>query len=586
MDRFLTRAAAASIFSLTFAMIRYNVLPYLAGHKNTLREQTMNGAELFVRCLENEGVDRIFGIPGEENLTFLEALRTSSIRVILTRHEQAAGFMAATYGRLTGKPGVCLATLGPGATNFVTSTSYALLGGMPVLFITGQKPIKKSKQGQFQIINVVRMMEPITKFTKQIVGADSIPALIREAFRIAVQEKRGPVHLELPEDIAEESTSGSPFPVTTVQAPLASRDELLKVAEIIQQAQNPLLVIAAAANRKNTCKSLDAFVKNTNIHFCSTQMGKGVLNENGPQSLGTAALSDHDYIHCSIEKADVLINVGHDVVEKPPFFMTRNGMKVIHINYFSAAFDDVYFPQHELIGDIADSINELNRLLKPASLGGDGYFERVKKGFEESISSASSDISFPYKPQQLISRVSKVMPEDSILSLDNGMYKIWFARNYMATSPQAVLLDNALATMGAGLPVSIAAKLLNPEKKVMAVCGDGGFMMNSQEMETAVRLGLDLLVLLLRDNGLGMIKWKQGGMGLPNFGLDFGNPDFVKYAESYGAKGHLITRAGELGPVIENCLHQKGVHLIDVPVDYTENETVLIEQLRLKTCLL
>ena len=546
----------------------------------------MNGAELLVKSLENEGVHYIFGIPGEENLAFLEALRTSSIKLILTRHEQAAGFMAATYGRLTGKPGVCLATLGPGATNFVTSVSHAMLGGMPCLFITGQKPIKKSKQGRFQIIDVVRMMEPITKMTRQIVGGDSIPALVREAFRIAIHEKSGPVHLELPEDIAAEATTSSTFPVTRLRTPQADEKTIAEVAPLIQQAENPLLLIAAAANRRQTCGAISSFIEHTGIHFFSTQMGKGVVNEYHQRCLGTAALSDHDYLHCAIDRADVIINIGHDVVEKPPFFMTRGGVTVIHINYFSAAIDDVYFPQHELIGDITTSIQKLSGQIRPDSLTGSGHFVRLKQEIEKNVFNRHPPESFPYTPQQLVSVVRHNMPEDSILSLDNGMYKIWLARNYRATSPSSVLLDNALATMGAGLPIAIAAKMLAPKKKVLSICGDGGFMMNSQELETAIRLKLDLTVLLLRDDALGMIRWKQTGMHFPDFGLEFGNPDFVEYAESYGAHGHRITQQGELGSTLQTCLNTPGVHLIDLPIDYAENESVLTKELQQKTCLL
>jgi acetolactate synthase-1/2/3 large subunit len=546
----------------------------------------MNGAELLVHCLENEGVSHIFGIPGEENLALLEALRSSSIKVVLTRHEQAAGFMAATHGRLTGKPGVCLATLGPGATNFFTSVSYAFLGGMPCLFITGQKPIKKSKQGRFQIIDVVGMMEPVTKMTKQIVGADSIPALVRESFRKAVQEKSGPVHLELPEDIAAEQCTNMPFPVTKIHSPCATDTTLEEIAAILQQARNPLLLIASAANRRQTCSALGEFVEKTGIYFFSTQMGKGVVTEFHQRSLGTAALSEHDYLHCAIDKADVIINVGHDVVEKPPFFMTRNGITVIHINYFSAILDEVYFPQHEVIGDIADSVSRLAKRIKPDSLGGSGYFRKLKNEVNEHVFKRKRPRSFPYTPQQLTGVIRDVMPEDSLLSLDNGMYKIWFARNYQATSPYSILLDNALATMGAGLPVAIAAKMIFPERQVVAVCGDGGFMMNSQELETAIRLNLDLTILILRDNGFGMIKWKQAGMGFEEFGLNFGNPDFVKYAQSYGAQGYRVEEQGKLSVLLEHCLSTTGVHLIELPVDYAENYSVLVQELKGKTCII
>ncbi len=546
----------------------------------------MNGAELFIKSLENEGIRYIFGIPGEENLAFLEALRKSSIQFILTRHEQAAGFMAATYGRLTGKPGVCLATLGPGATNCVTSISHAMLGGMPSIFITGQKPIKKSKQGQFQIIDVVRMMEPITKMSRQIIGADSIPALVREAFRQAVQEKSGPVHLELPEDIAAEETTSSLFPVTTIHPPIAHDDAITAVIPLIQQATNPLLLIAAAANRHHNCQTIRDFVDKTGIHFFSTQMGKGVVNEYHQRCLGTAALSDHDYLHCAIAKADVIINIGHDVMEKPPFLMTDNDLQVIHINYFSAAIDQVYYPQYEIIGDISHSIKDLTRHLQPDSLSGDGYFIKVKQEINRNVFQRLTPDSFPYTPQQLVSVIQETVSEDTILSLDNGMYKIWFARNYKASNPDSVLLDNALATMGAGLPVAIAAKKINPDKKVIAICGDGGFMMNSQEIETAVRLKLDLIILVLRDNGYGMIRWKQASMSLPDFGLQFGNPNFADYARSYGAYGYRIKTHGELSSTLRSCLEKRGVHLIEIPINYSENESVLIQELKRKTCLI
>jgi len=546
----------------------------------------MNGAKLFIKCLENEGVEYIFGIPGEENLLFLDALRNSTIRLILTRHEQAAGFMAATYGRLTGKPGVCLSTLGPGATNFVTSASFALLGGMPVLFITGQKPIKKGKQGRFQIVDIVRLMESLTKFTRQIVSADSIPSLVRDAFRLAEQEKPGPVHLELPEDIAAEKTTGIPFQAITTLLPRADRHTIEKVAELIQRARHPLLLIASGANRKKTCHALYEFLDKTGLFFFSTQMGKGVVDERHDKSIGTAALTDHDYIHCAINRADLILNVGHDIVEKPPFIMTRDGMQVVHINYSSARIDDVYFPQHEVIGDIAENLLALTSAIKSQENQNTNYFIRIKNEIETHVYSDKESDAFPSTPQKIVSDLRRSMPDDGIISLDNGMYKIWFARNYKAYKSNTVLLDNALATMGAGLPSAISAKLINPETKVAAICGDGGFMMNSQELETAVRLNIDLVVVILKDNAYGMIKWKQGGMDLQNFGLDFGNPDFVKYAESYGAKGYRITQENKLTEVLKECFNIPGVHVLEVPIDYSENEKVFFEELKRKTCVL
>ena len=543
----------------------------------------MKASDLFVKALEAEGVEYIFGLPGEENLDLLNSLRDSSIRVIVTRHEQAAGFMAATYGRLTGKAGVCLSTLGPGATNLVTAAAYAQLGAMPMLMITGQKPIKRSKQGHFQIVDVVDMMRPLTKYTRQIVSGDNIPSRVREAFRLAEEERPGAVHLEFPEDVAAEGTDEDIIPKSLVRRPIAEEKAIRRAVEMIEAARHPLVLIGAGANRKLTSKMLRLFVDKFGIPFFTTQMGKGVLDERDPLCLGSAALSDHDFVHRAIRAADLIINVGHDVVEKPPFFMKQGGFKVIHVNFSSAAVDPVYFPQVEVVGDIANSIWQICEHLTKQESWDFTYFMKVREAVEAHIQEGADDDRFPIYPQRLVADVRKVMPSDGIIALDNGMYKIWFARNYKAHKPNTVLLDNALATMGAGLPSAMAACLVHPERRVMAVCGDGGFLMNSQELETAVRLELNLVILLLRDNGYGMIKWKQDAMRFPSFGLDFGNPDFVKYAESYGAHGHRVESAQDLLPQIEACFAQPGVHLIDVPVDYSENDRILNREIREKS---
>ena len=541
----------------------------------------MKASDLFVAALENEGVEYLFGIPGEENLDLLDSLsRSTSIRLVLTRHEQAAGFMAATYGRLTGKAGVCLATLGPGATNFVTAAAYAQLGGMPMLMITGQKPIKVSKQGSFQIVDVVDMMRPLTKFTQQIVSGDNIPSRVREAFRRAEEERPGATHLELPEDIAAEETSAEIFQASLVRRPIAEDKAVRRAVELIQAARHPLLVVGAGANRKLTCRVLRQLVDQTQIPFVSTQMGKGVLNEDDPRFVGNAALSDHDFIHRAIDHADLIINVGHDVVEKPPFFMQHDGRTVIHINFFTAQVDPVYFPQVEVVGDIANSIWQIKEGLGSGASWDFTYFNKVREAAEAHLSEGADDDRFPIYPQRLVADVRRVMPDDGIIALDNGVYKIWFARNYKARQPNTVLLDNALATMGAGLPSAMAARLVYPQRKVMAICGDGGFMMNSQELETAVRLKMQLVVIILRDDAYGMIKWKQSHMGLEPFGLDYGNPDFVKYADSYGAVGHRVTAAAELLPLLHECTAAAGVHVIEVPVDYAENDRILNHEIK------
>ena len=542
----------------------------------------MKASDLFIQALENEGVEYIFGIPGEENLDLLESLRTSKkIKLILTRHEQGAAFMAATYGRLTGKAGVCLATLGPGATNFTTPAAYGFLGGFPLVMITGQKPIKKSKQGQFQIIDVVQLFAPICKMTKQIVNANTIPSLVREAFRVAEEEKPGPVLLELPEDIAEEPADMVDLiPPGERHYAIAGANIIQTAAEAIKNAKRPLLLIGAGANRKEARRAISDFIGMIGVPFCNTQMGKGVVDESSTYFLGTAALSDKDYLHDYIKVSDLIVNIGHDVVEKPPFFMEHGGTKVIHVNYKSAQVDQVYFPQIEVVGDIALSVDAL-----AAALGSKldidlDDFEKVRDNVKENIFRLAEEPTFPMRPQEIVSEIRNLMGCHDIIALDKGVYKIWFARSYLAFQPNTILLDNALATMGAGLPSAMLAALIHPNRKVMSICGDGGFMMNSQEIETAVRLNLSLVVLILNDNSYGMIRWKQAGSGFKDWGLEYNNPDFVKYAESYGAHGHSITSVTGFIETVDRAYRQGGVHLIDLPVDYSQNVKELITDLR------
>jgi acetolactate synthase-1/2/3 large subunit len=548
----------------------------------------IKASDLFIKALENEGVEYIFGIPGEENLDFLESLRKSNIKLILTRHEQAAGFMAATYGRLTGKVGICLATLGPGATNFSTSVAYAQLGGMPAMFITGQKPIKKSKQGRFQIVDIVGMMKPMTKYSKQIVNGNNIPSIVRDAFKIATTERPGAVHLELPEDIAAEEVEDNIYDVHKVVYPKASPEAIQNAVKMIEKAKRPLILIGAGANRSCIQTALTNFVNDSGIPFFSTQMGKGVVNENHKMCLGTAALSKDDFIHCAIDRSDLIINVGHDVIEKPPFFMENHpdATKVIHVNFFPSEVDRTYFPQLDVVGSIASNLNSIRRALSPQDHWDFEYDFKVKADIKERMSKYSEDKRFPLLPQRAVRLIREVLDNEDILTLDNGVYKIWFARNYRCVESNTLLLDNALATMGAGLPSAIAAKIVNPDKKVVTVCGDGGFMMNSQELETAIRLKLDLTVIIFNDNSYGMIKWKQKGMGFEEYGLDLGNPDFVKYAESYGAKGYRPDTCTEFKEILEECVNSKGVHLIDLGVDYSLNHSILNELLSTKACII
>ena len=546
----------------------------------------MKTTDLFIKALENEGVEKIYGIPGEENLDFLASLEDSPIELVLTRHEQAAGFMAATYGRLTGKPGVCLSTLGPGATNFVTAAAYAQLGAMPMVMLAGQKPIRKSKQGRFQIVDVVGLMKPITKYSEQIVDGNNVPSMTRDAFRMTMEERPGAAYLELPEDIAAEDTDATIFDVVGHRRPDADESAIDEAVRMIEAAERPLILIGAGANRKRAGMSLAKLVNNTGIYFFNTQMGKGVVDERHDKFIGTAALSSNDFLHCAIERADLIVNVGHDVIEKPPFFMEKGGKKVIHVNFFAAHIDDVYFPQLNVVGDISTSIERIAERVKIDPSRDFSYFERVKHEVENHLTKYFDDERFPMLPQRLVNILRQKLDNEDIVTLDNGVYKIWFARNYKCYAPNTLLLDNALATMGAGLPSAMAAKELYPHKKVVSINGDGGFMMNSQELETAVRMNLDLVIIILNDSAYGMIKWKQEGEGFSEYGLDFKNPDFVQYAESFGAHGYRPESHAEFESMFDTALNSKGVHLIDLPVDYSMNHSILNVLLKESACII
>ena len=538
-------------------------------------------SDLFIQCLEEEGVEYVFGVPGEENLDFLDSLsRSTKIKLILTRHEQGAGFMAATYGRHTGKVGVSLATLGPGATNLVTAGAYAQLGGMPMMMITGQKPIKSSKQGRFQILDIVDMMRPLTKFTHQIASADNIPSRVREAVRLAQEEKPGAVHIEFPEDIADEQSDSTPLKASLIRRPVPDEKSIRAAVARIERAKSPLLVIGAGANRAMTSRMLTQLVEKTGIPFVTTQLGKGVIDERNPKFVGCAALSSGDFVHAAVAAADVIINVGHDVIEKPPFFMRTGGADVIHVSFRSAEVDPVYFPQIEVVGDIANAIWQIKEHIMAQPNWDFSRMMKARTAEIEHAASLSGDMRCPIYPPYLVEQIRQLMPSNGIICLDNGVYKIWFARNYHAHMPNTVLLDNALATMGAGLPSAMASAMVYPDRKVMAICGDGGFMMNSQEMETAIRLKLNITVLILNDSSYGMIRWKQANMGFKDWGLTYNNPDFVKYAEVYGASGHRVTSAKQLPELLKSCLDTPGVHLVDCPIDYSDNDRILNKEIR------
>ena len=540
-----------------------------------------NTAEVLVECLENHGVNYVFGVPGEENLAFLEALRKSKIIFVTTRHEQAAAFMAATIGRMTGKIGVALSTLGPGATNLLTSVAYAQLGGFPLLVITGQKPIKKSKQGKFQIVDMVAMMKPVTKYSATVTDGNKVPNMFAEAVSLAETERPGAVHLELPEDIAEESCDAIPLaPLVSFEIinSLAKDTEIRKALVEIEKAKHPIIVLGGGLNRHPLREELEAFFKKTSIPFISTQMGKGAMDETSPLYVGTTGIQGGDFVHLALKQADVIVLIGHDVINTPPIILDKKftkNCKVIHINFFPSVAKDVYEPTHEVVGDISNTILVLTEKIKVNPKWDFSYFYEVRDVLKKDIIQSTQAKNFPLRPERVIGDISKVLGKEDMLALDNGMYKIYFSRSLPIQNQNGMLLDNALATMGAGLPSGIALKMLYPTRKVLVVVGDGGIMMSIGDLETAVRLKLDLVVLILDDSGYGMISWKQKKMNLADFGLSFSNPDFVKLAESFGATGHKISKAEDLEKILKQTLNAKGVHIVACPISYEKSNEIL-----------
>jgi acetolactate synthase-1/2/3 large subunit len=521
-------------------------------------------------------VEFIFGVPGEENLDLVESIRTSSIKLVVTRHEQHAAFMAATYGRLTGKPGVCLSTLGPGATNLVTGLAFAQLGGMPLVAITGQKAVRDNWQGNFQMVDVVSTFRPLTKWNATIVSGATIPRFVRHAFRQAESERPGPVHIELPEDVAgEDIPDDSPFPPTGLRRPVADDKAIDQAVELIRAAARPILLVSSGANRKRVGRQVVNFLETTGMYAVSTQMGKGVLSEDHPQSLFSLGIHKKDYVNCALEDADLVITLGYNIVEYPPYVWNEGKDKrILHIDFVPAEPDVYYRPALNIVGDISHALWAIRSRIGEVSYE-NAHHAELRRVFDEKLHQENPAECFPVKPQCMVHDVRQVMPRDGIVCLDNGIYKIWFARMYKTFQDNTLLLDNALATMGAGLATAMAAKMVMPGRKVLAVLGDGGFMMNSQDLETAVRLQHDLVILLVRDDAYGFIRWKQAGMGFEDHAMTFGNPDFVRYAEAYGARGLRVTEAGTLAAVLTEAFDlassTKGPVLVDCPVDYSEN---------------
>ena len=531
----------------------------------------LNTAELLVKCLENEGVEYIFGLPGEENLDVLEALKNSSIKFITTRHEQGAAFMADVYGRLTGKAGVCLSTLGPGATNLMTGVADANLDGAPLVAITGQVGTDRMHIESHQYLDLVAMFAPVTKWNKQIVRPGITPEVVRRAFKTAQSEKPGAVHIDLPENIAAMAADGSPLPLDSQEKVYASYRTLNMAAAVISKAKNPLILAGNGAIRANASEALTEFATALNIPVANTFMGKGVIPYTHPLALWAVGLQQRDLISCAFDRSDLIIAVGYDLIEYSPKKWNPEGkLPIIHIGMTPAEIDSSYAPVVEVVGDITDSLIDIlkraDRQNKPTPVTA-GLKTEIRADYE----TYANDTGFPIKPQKLIYDLRQVMGPEDIAICDVGAHKMWMARHYHSDCPNTCIISNGFAAMGIAIPGAIAAKLVHPDKRIVAVTGDGGFMMNCQELETALRVGTPFVTLIFNDGGYGLIEWKQfNHFGTSSF-IKFGNPDFVKFAESMGLKGYRVESAQDLIPTLEEAFRQDVPTVIDVPVDYGEN---------------
>jgi acetolactate synthase I/II/III large subunit len=531
----------------------------------------MNTARLLVKCLENEGVEYVFGLPGEENLHVLEALKDSSIQFITTRHEQGAAFMADVYGRLTGKAGVCLSTLGPGATNLMTGVADANLDRAPLVAITGQVGTDRMHIESHQYLDLVAMFAPVTKWNAQIVRPSITPEIVRKAFKIAQTEKPGAVHIDLPENIAAMNAPGEPLRLDEREKVYASFHSIERAAAAIAKAENPIILVGNGAIRSHASEALTEFATQLNIPVANTFMGKGVIPYRHPLALWSVGLQQRDHISCGFDRADLVIAIGYDLIEYSPKRWNPNGkIPVIHINQMPAAVDSSYIPIAEVVGDIADALHEIlgrvDRQGKP-----DPYAVHLRQDILADYEEHATDDSFPIKPQKLIYDLRQVMgPEDVVIS-DVGAHKMWMARHYHCDRPNTCLISNGFAAMGIAIPGAVAAKLVSPDRKIVAVTGDGGFMMNSQELETALRCNTPFVTIIFNDGGYGLIEWKQlNQFGKSSF-VKFTNPDFVKLAESMGLKGYRVASSTDFVPMLKDALNQTVPAVIDCPIDYSEN---------------
>lgn len=542
----------------------------------------MNAATLLVRCLENEGVRLVFGLPGEETLELTDAFLDSRIRVIETRHEQGAAFMADVYGRLSGEAGVCFSTLGPGATNLLTGVVDAYLDRAPLVAITGQASLNRRHKESHQYIDVIAMFKPVTKWNASIPKAEVIPEAVRKAFKIAQTEKPGATHLELPEDVAEEVIDDAavrgPLFVQAPVMPEPSPSQVLRAVRAVAGAKRPVILAGNGVIRGKASEAVRAFARALQIPVLHTFMAKGVMPDSDPLSLYTIGLLARDYAATVMEQADVVLAVGYDFVEYAPcFWNPRRDKRIVHVDGSPAEVDEHYIVDVGVLGDLRLSLELIQRQLSsfPSAWAGRAR-KTVIDGFEAEIDGPAS---WPLRPQRIMRALRAALKPDDVVVSDVGAHKLWMARMFPCETPNSCIISNGFAAMGIAVPGAIAAKLLYPDRRVVAVTGDGGFLMNSQELETAVRLKLPIIILVWRDNGYGVIRWKQRLRFGRTSSVDFGNPDLVRYAESFGAAGYSVTAAEDLQPALEHALQRNVPVVIDCPVDDSEN-LKLTERLR------
>lgn len=535
----------------------------------------MNAAELFVQCLETEGVKYVFGVPGEENADLMLALEDSAIRFILCRHEQAASFMADVYGRLTGQAGVCLGTLGPGATNLVTGVADANMDHAPLVVITGQADARRQHKESHQNMDVVSMFHPLTKWATPVMHPESIPEVVRKAFKLATMEKPGSCHIELAEDIAKEPVKNkAPLEPQQLRRPTPDDKIVDQAMEVIRSAQRPLIFAGNGAIRERASKQLRLFVEATGIGVISTFMGKGCISRSDPQCLFTMGLQAKDLVSCAIEAADLIITLGYDMVEYPPrLWNPKSDKKIVHIDFIPAEVDENYLVDVEVVGDLAHTLWMLNERIAAQPLRYDvAQHATLRQAMLEDFAAHKDDETVgTIRPQKVLWDVREALgPHDIVLS-DVGAHKMWVARHYQCDEPNTCLISNGFCSMGFALPGAIAAKLIHPERKVLAICGDGGFMMNVQDLETARRIGANIVVMIWEDGGYGLIEWKQDNQFQRHTDLRFNNPDFVKLAEAFDCLGLRVENSQDLAPALEQAFAADRPTVISLPIDYREN---------------